>query len=145
MFSLCVNGQPGFVALKAIDLQTEQVLGDVTAQLKSIAVCANILLFGFATVMDRGVLSGVQMTLAYKLSYFHRSILSTLVPPGRVILLLVVWLQPLLTAPVVVDLDMLLPSVVLIDDDARAVWLHDRALVIHGNSLSTLVTSGAGI
>ena len=50
-------------------------------------------------------------------------------------MLLAVWLQPLLTAPVVVDLDMLLPSVVLIDDDVRAVWLHDRALVIHGNLL----------
>ena len=82
MFSLCVNGQPRFVALKAIDLQTEQVLGDVTAQLKSIAVCANILLFGSTTVMDRGVLPGVQMTFAYKLSYFHRLILSALVTSG---------------------------------------------------------------
>ena len=50
-------------------------------------------------------------------------------------MLLVVWLQPLLAAPVVADLDMLLPSVVLIDDDVRAVWFRYCALVIHGNLL----------
>ena len=52
--------------------------------------------------------------------------------------LLVVGFQPFVAAAIGIDFDMLLPAVVLVDDDVQTVRLIDRAFIFHVRSLSAL-------